>query len=264
MKVFIITVCRNAESLIESTVKSVLSQTYQDKQYIIIDGASTDCTLEIVKKYATEYLNASSSLDGKPLYISEPDKGIYDAMNKGLKIARDYVSKLSDKNQDATESLAWVNFMNAGDTFADDKVLEDIFGIVSKYNIPDTVRVIGGNTINFFADGHKEIHHAEDSSAIPQRIPFSHQATMARLSSDYLWSFDTKYRYAADYNFLNQTFWQFGADSILTIDRAIAQYRQEDSASLTNANQTKGEYLSIQAAHRTWRWWKEYLKWRLF
>ena len=76
-KVSIITVCYNSEKTIEQTIKSVIGQTYQNIEYLIIDGGSKDKTIEIIKKY-----------DDKIAYwISEPDNGIYDAMNKGLQAA---------------------------------------------------------------------------------------------------------------------------------------------------------------------------------
>ncbi|MGL6616628.1 glycosyltransferase [Aeromonas hydrophila] len=77
MKVSIITVCYNSEKTIEDTIRSVAGQTYKDIEYIIIDGGSTDQTNEIVKKYS----------DIVSVHISEKDNGLYDAMNKGIKLA---------------------------------------------------------------------------------------------------------------------------------------------------------------------------------
>lgn len=77
MKVSIITVCYNSEKTIEDTIRSVASQDYDDIEYIIIDGGSTDSTLDIVKKN-------SNHVD---VYLSEKDEGLYDAMNKGIKLA---------------------------------------------------------------------------------------------------------------------------------------------------------------------------------
>ena len=73
----VITVSYNAASSIEQTIISVINQTYPHIEYIIIDGGSTDNTVDIIKKYA----------DKISYWVSEPDKGIYDAMNKGIKIA---------------------------------------------------------------------------------------------------------------------------------------------------------------------------------
>ena len=76
----IITVCFNSEMTIERTIQSVLNQTCQDYEYIIIDGASTDGTMDIVRKYEPLF-------QGRMRWISEKDQGIYDAMNKGIGVA---------------------------------------------------------------------------------------------------------------------------------------------------------------------------------
>ena len=84
--VSIITICLNNEKYLEQTIQSVVNQTYKKIEYIIIDGGSTDKSLEIIKKYESQIT----------YWKSEPDKGIYDAMNKGTKIARgDYVFYLN-------------------------------------------------------------------------------------------------------------------------------------------------------------------------
>ena len=97
----VVTVCRNAADTIEATMLSVLNQTYPRVEYIVIDGGSTDGTADIINKYA----------DRLAYWVSEPDRGIYDAMNKGIAVA----------------SGDYVNFMNAGDRFCGDDVLHRIF-----------------------------------------------------------------------------------------------------------------------------------------
>jgi glycosyltransferase involved in cell wall biosynthesis len=99
--VTIITVVRNGGETLERTIQSVLNQTYKNIEYIIIDGASTDDTLEIIKKYE----------DRIAYWISEPDGGVYHAMNKGIDMA----------------SGEWINFMNSGDIFCGKNVLEFVF-----------------------------------------------------------------------------------------------------------------------------------------
>lgn len=76
----IITVCFNSEKTIERTIKSVLEQSFQDYEYIIVDGASRDRTTDIICRYEPLF-------EGKMKWISEPDNGIYDAMNKGIEMA---------------------------------------------------------------------------------------------------------------------------------------------------------------------------------
>ncbi|WP_349666702.1 glycosyltransferase family 2 protein [Lacrimispora sp.] len=82
-KVSIITVCYNSEAVISDTMKSVLNQDYSNIEYIIIDGKSTDSTMQIITEYKTYF--DKKGIDFR--VISEPDRGIYDAMNKGISIA---------------------------------------------------------------------------------------------------------------------------------------------------------------------------------
>jgi glycosyltransferase involved in cell wall biosynthesis len=100
MKVSIITVCFNSASTIKKTILSVLSQTYLNIEFIIIDGNSKDNTLEIIKTHEDEI----------SILISEPDKGLYDAMNKGISVA--------------TGNL--IGILNSDDIFHSDTVIEDI------------------------------------------------------------------------------------------------------------------------------------------
>ncbi|BDD03436.1 glycosyltransferase family 2 protein [Aureibacter tunicatorum] len=100
-KVSVVTIVYNNVNLIERTLRSVTGQTYSNIEYVVIDGASSDGTLEIIKKYS----------DRIATIVSEPDKGIYDAMNKGLnKATGDYII-----------------FMNSGDSFSALDVVEKVF-----------------------------------------------------------------------------------------------------------------------------------------
>ena len=106
MKISIITVCYNSQKYIRSAIDSVINQTYNDIEYIIIDGASKDSTVEIIKSYGQKITK----------FISEPDKGIYDAMNKGLKLATgDYLAVL-----------------NSDDFYINNHVIADVVGELQK------------------------------------------------------------------------------------------------------------------------------------
>ena len=98
-KFTIITVTYNAGKVLEATIQSVISQTYENVEYILVDGGSKDNTLDLVQSYR----NRISQL------VSEPDQGLYDAMNKGIMIAKG----------------EWINFMNCGDSFYDNSVIKD-------------------------------------------------------------------------------------------------------------------------------------------
>ena len=80
MRFSVITICCNSEKTIERTIESVLAQTFKEFEYIIVDGGSTDRTLDIVRKYEPLF-------EGRMKWKSEPDTGIYNAMNKGIKRA---------------------------------------------------------------------------------------------------------------------------------------------------------------------------------
>lgn len=99
MKISIITVCYNSAETIGQTIASIASQNYSDKEHIIVDGASRDQTVDIIKQAASV-----------SRYISEPDKGIYDAMNKGLKMANGEI----------------IGLLNADDFYADDDILTQV------------------------------------------------------------------------------------------------------------------------------------------
>jgi glycosyltransferase involved in cell wall biosynthesis len=119
----IITIVYNGESLIEGTMRSVLNQTFTDYEYLIIDGKSKDNTFGIVEELRKKY---PPDFSGHPLSIkalSEPDRGLYDAMNKGLAMAKG----------------EFVLFLNAGDRLFETTTLEK----VAKYATPDTDILFG-------------------------------------------------------------------------------------------------------------------------
>jgi glycosyltransferase involved in cell wall biosynthesis len=114
MKCTIITVSYNAADTIESTINSVLSQDYNNIEYIIIDGNSSDGTLDIIKKYDSKITK----------WISEKDQGIYDAMNKGIQIATGNV----------------IGILNADDLYANSSVISSV---INKFNHTNSDAVYG-------------------------------------------------------------------------------------------------------------------------
>ena len=121
----IITVTYNAGKVLEDTIQSIVTQTYKNIEYIIVDGASTDNTLQIVEKYGHHIHKV----------VSEPDKGLYDAMNKGMKLATgDYLC-----------------FLNAGDSFHEDDTLQLMVHSITGNELPD---ILYGETAIVDAAGH--------------------------------------------------------------------------------------------------------------
>lgn len=122
----IITVTFNASKTIEKTIESVIQQTSKDYEYIIVDGGSTDSTMDIIHRYEG-YISQT---------ISEKDKGVYDAMNKGVRIARgDYIC-----------------FLNSGDYFYNNSVIEKISNVIS---LNPGYDIFYGNAIIVFPSGNE-------------------------------------------------------------------------------------------------------------
>lgn len=171
----IITVTYNAAQTLEATIQSVIAQTYHSIEYIIIDGASTDATLQIVDKYKSHITT----------FISEPDKGIYDAMNKGLGMAKgDYVC-----------------FLNAGDTLHQSDTLSQMVYSLQTPRLPD---VIYGQTN--IVDSNRRFLHARRLEA-PESLTWKsfrqgmlvcHQAFFAKrtLAEPY----NLQYRFSSDFD----------------------------------------------------------------
>lgn len=108
MKVSIVTVCYNSAETIENTLISVISQSYPNIEYIVIDGQSTDATLEIIGRYKSKLAKV----------ISEPDKGIYDAINKGIQLA----------------SGELVGVLNSDDFYVNSSVIEEVVNTLQQKN----------------------------------------------------------------------------------------------------------------------------------
>lgn len=109
MKISIITATYNSGTTLRDTMESVLRQTYQDIEYLVIDGASKDNTRDIIQKYEPRF-------EGKLRWVSEPDKGIYDAMNKGIAMATGDV----------------VGILNSDDFYTSETVLERLVGVLER------------------------------------------------------------------------------------------------------------------------------------
>jgi len=170
-KISIITVSLNAARTIEQTIQSVINQSYKNIEYIIIDGGSTDGTVDIIKKYG----------DKIHRWISEPDGGIYDAMNKGTRLA----------------TGDWLNYMNAGDRFYCDTVLEDLF----KQQLDVETSVIYGDSENIL-NYYSYLEKAKPLSYLWKGMCFSHQSMFVTTSIAKEIPYDIKFKLGADFNFI--------------------------------------------------------------
>jgi len=183
MRLSIITVVYNNERTITDAVTSVLEQTFKDIEYIIIDGGSTDGTLERVKAYNNEI----------DVLISEPDFGIYDAMNKGLRLATGDV----------------IGILNSDDVYADNNVLATI---MSQFNADKDLSMVYGDLVYVKADNLSNVvrtwrsipyytNYFEDGHVPPHPSLFIKREVYEQAGL-----FNTKMKLAADYELMLRVF----------------------------------------------------------
>lgn len=169
----IITVCFNSEKTIEKTIESVLNQTYKNIEYLIIDGNSTDHTMEIIKKYEPLF-------EGRMKWISEPDRGIYDAMNKGIRMA----------------SGKLVGIINSDD-FYEPTAVEDMISAMSD----EAYQILYG-AMRTLKDG-RERSISIGSHLFLREGMIAHPACfVTKQLYDELGAYDTQFVSAADYDFM--------------------------------------------------------------
>lgn len=172
-QISIITVTYNAEKSLPDTLKSVFEQTvFNEVEYIVIDGASTDGTLSILNENK-EYIDR---------FISEKDQGIFDAMNKGIRLA----------------SAPWILFMNAGDTFYDKNTIASL-----KLQEREPDHILYGDCIRKWKDGREEKKKATPFYETPNKvcsIGICHQSiyTPTRMLKDHLYDW-MNYPHCADF-----------------------------------------------------------------
>lgn len=150
-KISIITVCRNEVENIESTIKSVINQSYKNIEYIVIDGNSSDGTYEVIEKYS----------DSINMLIHEADDGVYSAMNKGALLAKgDYIL-----------------FMNGGDSFYSKDSCAELMKFVN-----EEVDVVYGETRYIKSNTESVIRSPNKTLNFTYGMPFCHQSSATKTS----------------------------------------------------------------------------------
>jgi len=206
----IITVVYNGEKHLEETIQSVINQNYPNVEYIIIDGGSTDGTLDIIKKYehVIDY------------WVSEPDKGIYDAMNKGIDVA----------------TGNWINFMNAGDKFANKFVLSKIkFG-----SLKNNILLYG-----------KKIQNNGIINPLPIRmleVGVIHANHQSMFFNKYLLKdalvYNVKYKIYGDYELVNRLYLKY-PKQVKFIDIVVADFEGGGISSVASIQKRKEKYETV-------------------
>lgn len=186
MKVSIITAVRNGAKSIPATIRSVAAQTYQDLEHVFVDGASTDGTLAAIKAVSSAH----------PVILSEPDTGVYDAFNKGLRLARGEV----------------IAYLNAGDTYIDSTTVARIMRV---FETTDVDAVFGNVAIVDQHDTSRIVRHYLSTrfrrSLIAYGFMPAHPTLFVRRSVyERFGEYDTSYRIAGDFEFVARVFGRGG------------------------------------------------------
>ena len=184
----IITICYNSEKTIEQTINSVLMQTNQDYEYIIVDGASTDNTLNIIKEYEPLF-------KGRMKWRSEPDTGIYNAMNKGIRMSKGEL----------------VGIVNSDDWLEPDALESVVNSIIAKGLSIDTPLLVTGWIKYHYSDGSSVIMKTDNERyeyyARKLRMGINHPATFVSLATyRIIGLFDENYKLYGDADFVVRCF----------------------------------------------------------
>lgn len=172
----IITVTYNNGNTLEKTILSVINQTYKGFEYIIIDGQSTDTTLNIIRQYEQSIST----------WVSEKDHGIYDAMNKGIRLA----------------SGKWIIFMNNGDVFANNEVLQKVATTISTGDYD----ILYGDI--FVEKEGKLLLRTASEPCNKQRMYFCHQSAFTKSSILKEMPFDTRFKMSSDLHFFKRCYYK--------------------------------------------------------
>lgn len=178
MKVSIITTTYNSGKTLRDTIKSVLAQTYTDIEHIIIDGLSSDNTLEIIKEFEPLY-------EGRLKYVSEKDKGLYDAMNKGIAMATGDI----------------IGILNSDDFFTNNEIVN----IIARTFYEESVDAVYGD-IHFVNDSNllKSVRYYSSQSFRPWKMRFGFMPAhptfyCKRIVYNKYGTFDTEFKIGADF-----------------------------------------------------------------
>lgn len=220
-KFSIITVTYNAEAVLEDTILSVLSQTYRQVEYIIVDGASKDGTPAIIHRYKERIARI----------VSEPDRGLYDAMNKGIRLATgDYLC-----------------FLNAGDSFHSKDTLQQMVNTLGSSELPDVIygeTALVNNERHFLRMRRLQAPEVLTWRSFKQGMLVCHQAFFAKTSL--AMPYDLQYRFSSDFDWCIKVMKQ--ARTLHNTHLTIIDYLEEGMTT-QNRKASLRERFRIMARH---------------
>lgn len=219
-----VTVAFNAAATIRRTIESVLAQRFADREYLVIDGGSTDGTQDILREH-----------EGRLRWISEPDGGIYDAMNKGVRLARGQ----------------WIHLLNADDAYASPEALEGIAGRLdpSRTNYAD-IEVVAANGKRW----RQSFRYSRLRMLYGAYIPHA-GLVVARAQYDRIGEYDRRYRIAADHDLILRLLQHHPPNHIPELLAVMHQ----GGASSRELARSASEFRDVVVAHGQPRWLAELL-----
>lgn len=227
VKISIITVCKNSSHFLNETIRSVISQTYQSLEYIVIDGNSTDGTIEIIKHY-------SKNIDK---WISENDNGMYDAINKGLKLTTgDYIL-----------------ILNSDDVLVNNDTIQEVANNISlkklDYYYGDIIKLKEGKLkkVKLFKVTFKQLLLSTHGTFTPHPCFF----ISAKLNKS-LDGYDLNYKYAADYDYILRALSEKGSEGN-HLPVYVSKFRIHEN-SITASGKIDNERKKILRQHGYFKW----------
>ncbi len=236
MKISIITVCYNSDDYIKQSIESVINQDYKNIEYIIVDGNSQDNTKKIIANYSS----------GITKFISEPDHGIYNAMNKGVKLA----------------SGDYIYFLGSDDYLIDNQVISDVVNFINKnpkYEfVYGNIEVRSSTNSSYIHKPPKPDNVLEEliCGCLPHQASFSHYSLF---DSQKVGLFSEKYKSASDYEWFVKvaTFISENGKQLGYFNRLIASYNSEGTSSnIENALTEMFEIQNNTPIYQQERWLK--------
>ena len=217
----IITICLNNKKGLKKTLESLYRQVYKEMEVWVIDGGSKDGSLDVIKYYKEKFNNKGQNFS----FISEPDTGRYNAMNKGIQNANG----------------KWVVFMNSGDIPSSEHIYEDILHSNSYKNYD----ILYGDCI-LSGKGKQKLSKAKSLITIRKSLPFCHQAVITRTDLLKNRKYDETFKIAADYEWYLNAY--LGKRRFLYIEKPFCIY-DVSGVSSVEIYKTYKEFIQIRNRH---------------
>ncbi len=228
----IITVCFQAGEEVQATIENILLQSWRSFEYLVIDGGSSDGTETLLTQSECRFREKSIPFR----FISEPDGGIYDAMNKGVRMANG----------------TWLLFLNAGDFLADEQVLEKVF------SDPTDAQILYGDTICVY-QGNQKLYPALPLERLNREMAFCHQSAFIQRELLLQTPYDISYQVCADHHFFLRMYLSGASFQYLPFPISIYEIAGYSDENIMRAHQEQHQMqreLGIFRPSLSWLLWE--------